>query len=437
MPTLLIRAFRAPDLRKKILFTLGVIGLFRFGQILPAPGVNVVAVRECLRGTGGGFADMLQLFSGGAMLKLSVFALGIIPYITASILVQLLTVMVPRLAALRKEGSRGQARITQYTRYLTVALAVLQATTVVAMARTGGIFPTCRREVLYDAGPAASAVVVVTMVAGTCVVMRLGELITDRGVGNGMSMLIFVQVVAVFPSYVSTVFVLSPFALAAMLLSGVVLVAAVVAMEQAQRRIPVQYAKRTAGRRMYGGTSTYLPLKVNQAGIVPVIFASSLISLPQLATQAAGGTGPVAEWVAYHLASGSHPVYVAAYLSLITAFTYFYVSITFDPVEVAENMKRYGGFVPGIRPGRPTAEYLRFTLSRLTAPGAAYLAALSLIPIIAFVILRDPATQQNFPFGGTTVLIMVGVGLETVKQVEAQLEQRAYTGFLRGSPART
>ncbi|MBG0827153.1 preprotein translocase subunit SecY [Planomonospora sp. ID67723] len=436
MPTMLIRAFRVPDLRKKILFTLGVVALFRFGQILPAPGVNVVAVRECLRGTGGGLVDMLQLFSGGAMLKLSVFALGIIPYITASILVQLLTVMIPRLAALRKEGSRGQAKITQYTRYLTVALAVLQATTVVSLARTGGIFPNCRRQVLYDQGPAAAAVLVVTMVAGTCMVMWLGELVTDRGIGNGMSILIFVQVVAAFPSYVSTIFVLSPFALAAMLLTGVFLVAAVVFMEQAQRRIPVQYAKRMVGRRMYGGTSTYLPLKVNQAGIVPVIFASSLLYLPQLAMQLTGGTGPVAEWVGYYLA-GDHPVYVTVYLSLIVAFTYFYVSITFDPAEVADTMKRYGGFVPGIRPGRPTAEYLRFALSRLIAPGAAYLAVLSLIPIIAFVILRDPATQQNFPFGGTTVLIMVGVGLDTVKNIEAQLEQRAYTGFLRESRART
>ncbi|WP_329088623.1 MULTISPECIES: preprotein translocase subunit SecY [unclassified Streptosporangium] len=437
MPTMLVRAFRVPDLRGKLLFTLAMIALFRFGQMLPAPGVNVVAVRECLNGTRGGFIDMLQLFSGGAMLKLSVFALGIMPYITAGILVQLLTVTVPRLEALRKEGRQGQAKITQYTRYLTVALAVLNATTVVSMARSGQIFPNCDRQVLHDRSPMTIAVIVVTLVAGTCVIMWLGELITDRGIGNGMSILIFTQVIAVFPSYMSNIFLLSPFALATMLVSGVFLVAAVVFMEQAQRRIPVQYAKRMVGRRMYGGTSTYLPLKVNQAGIVPVIFTSSLLFLPQLAMQLLGGTGPVSAWIARYLVSGDHPVYITAYLLLIVAFTYFYVSITFNPEEVADNMRRFNGFVPGIRPGRPTAEYLRFVLSRLTAPGAAYLATLSLIPIIAFMVLRDPATQQNFPFGGTTVLIMVGVGLDTVKQIEAQLDQRDYRGFLRGSSSRT
>ncbi|GAA3413537.1 preprotein translocase subunit SecY [Streptosporangium vulgare] len=438
MPTMLIRVLRVPDLRGKLLFTLAMITLFRFGQILPAPGVNVVAVRECLNGgTRGGLVDMLQLFSGGAMLKLSVFALGIMPYITAGIVVQLLTVMIPRLEALRKEGRQGQAKITQYTRYLTVALAVLNATTVVAMARAGRIFPNCDRQVLYDQSLMTIAVVVVTLVAGTCVVMWLGELITDRGIGNGMSILIFTQVIAVFPSYMSNIFRLSPLALATMLVSGVFLVAAVVFIEQAQRRIPVQYAKRMVGRRMYGGTSTYLPLKVNQAGIVPVIFTSSLLFLPQLAMQLTGGTGPVSAWIARYLVSGDHPVYITAYLLLIVAFTYFYVSITFNPEEVADNMRRFNGFVPGIRPGRPTAEYLRYVLSRLTAPGAAYLATLSLIPIIAFMLLRDPATQQNFPFGGTSVLIMVGVGLDTVKQIEAQLDQRDYGGFLRGSSPRT
>ncbi|RCG17411.1 preprotein translocase subunit SecY [Sphaerisporangium album] len=436
MLSVLVRAFRVADLRKKMLFTLAVMVLFRFGQVLPAPGVNVVAVRECLSGTRGGLVDLLQLFSGGAMLKLSVFALGIMPYITASIVVQLLTVMIPRLEALRKEGQQGQAKITQYTRYLTVALAVLNATTVVSLARAGRIFPNCTRPLLHDQGPLAVVVIVATMVAGTSVVMWLGELITERGIGNGMSILIFTQVIAVFPSYVSNIFAVSPLAVAVMLVAGVFLVAAVVFMEQAQRRIPVQYAKRVVGRRMYGGTSTYLPLKVNQAGIVPVIFTSSLLFLPQLATQLMGGTGPVAEWLARYLVSGDHPVYITAYLLLIAVFTYFYVSITFNPEEVAENMKQYSGFVPGIRPGRPTADYLRYVLSRLTAPGAAYLGTLSLIPIIAFVILRDPSTQQNFPFGGTTILIMVGVGLDTVKQIEAQVEQRTYKGFLRGSSTR-
>ncbi|GAB2482414.1 preprotein translocase subunit SecY [Streptosporangium sandarakinum] len=431
MPTVLIRAFRAPDLRGKLLFTLGLIALFRFGQILPSPGVDVTAVRRCLSDTGGGLVDMLQLFSGGAMLKLSVFALGVMPYITAGIMMQLLAVLIPRLTELRKEGQGGQAKITQYTRYVAVALSVPYAATIVATARSGQIFPTCRQRLLHDQGMMTVVVITTVMVAGTCVIMWLGELITERGIGNGMSILIFTQTVAVFPSYVSNIFRLSPFALATMLVAGVFLVAAVVFVEQAQRRIPVQYARRMVGRRMYGGTSTYLPVKVNQAGIVPVIFTSSLLFLPQLAVQLTGGTGPVAEWVSRYLTSGDHPVHMTAYLLLVVAFTYFYVSITFDPDEVADTMKRFGGFVPGIRPGRPTAHYLRFVLSRLTAPGAVYLGVLSLIPIVAFVVLRDPATQQNFPFGGTTVLIMVGVGLETVKQIQAQVEQRDYRGFLR------
>ncbi|MEV0587976.1 preprotein translocase subunit SecY [Nonomuraea sp. NPDC050310] len=420
---MLLTALRLPDLRKKILFTLGVIVLFRFGQVLPAPGVDVVAVRQCAAGAKGGVYDMLQLFSGGAMLRLSVFALGVMPYITASILMQLLGTLIPRLDALRKAGETR--KLTQYTRYLTVGLAVLNAATVVTMAATGQLIGNCATPLLHTTSPFALVVLVLTMVAGACVVMWLGELITDRGIGNGMSLLIFTQVVAVFPSYLSSIFVMSPFALAVMLASGVFLVAAVVFVEQAQRRVPVQYARRMVGRRVYGGSSTYIPLKVNQAGIVPVIFTSSLLYLPVLLQPVLG------DWVAVYLMRGDHPVYMLVYTALIVSFAYFYVSLTFNPVEVADAIRRQGGFVPGLRPGRPTAAYLGFVLSRLTAPGAAYLAALSLIPLIAFAVLRDPATQQNFPFGGATVLIMVGVGLETVKQVEAQVQQRDYEGLLR------
>ncbi|SDG52363.1 preprotein translocase subunit SecY [Sinosporangium album] len=419
-----------------MLFALAMLALFRVGQILPAPGVDVTAVQQCLSGANGGALDMLQLFSGGAMLKLSVFALGVIPYITASIVVQLLTVIIPRLEALRKEGGQGQAKITQYTRYLTVGLALPHATTVVALARNGQIFPSCTRPVLHDDGVWAATLIVAVMVAGACVTMWLGELITDRGVGNGISLLVFTQVVAVFPSYMSNILKVNPFALVVMLVAGVFLMAAVVFMEQGQRRVPVQYAKRMVGRRSYGGSTTYLPLKVNQAGIVPVIFTSSMLMLPNLVVQFTGGTGPVAELVSRYLVSGDHPVYMTLYFLLIVAFTYFYVSITFNPVEVAESMKRNGGFVPGIRPGRPTAEYLGFVLSRLTAPGALYLGVLSLIPIVAFIVLRDPSSQQNFPFGGASILIMVGVGLDTVKQIEAQVGQREYKGFLREPRAR-
>ncbi|MEU0571576.1 preprotein translocase subunit SecY [Nonomuraea sp. NPDC005983] len=429
MLTVFARAFRVPELRKKLLFTLGVVALFRFGQFLPSPGVNVVAIQQCMGSARGGLFDMMQLLSGGSMLKLSVFALGVVPYITASIIMQLFAVLVPRLEQLRKEGHAGQAKITQYTRYLTVGLATLNATTVVALARTGQLLPGCSTPLLHDQSLLAVTVIVVTMVAGTCTVMWLGELVTERGIGNGMSILMFTQVVAVFPSYVSTILVVNPVALAVMLVSGAFLVAAVVFVEQAQRRIPVQYAKRMVGRRMYGGSSTYIPLKVNQAGIVPVIFTSSLLYLPTLAAPLLGDE--VGGWVARNLTSGTHPLYMTVYVLLIVGFAYFYVSITFNPVEIADNMKRYGGFVPGLRPGRPTSQYLAYVLSRLTAPGALYLGGLALIPLVAFAVLRDPGTQQNFPFGGTSLLIMVGVGLETVKQIEAQLQQRNYEGFLR------
>ncbi|MFG1701554.1 preprotein translocase subunit SecY [Nonomuraea sp. M3C6] len=429
MLTVLTRAFRVPELRGKLLFTLGLIGLFRLGQLMPAPGVDVVAVRECVGSAKGGLFDMVQMLSGGAMLQLSVFALGVMPYITASIIMQLFAVVVPRLTLLRKEGQRGQAKITQYTRYLTVGLAVLNAGTVVALARAGQLLPGCARPLLRDDGLLSVIVIVLTMVAGAGVVMWLGELITDRGIGNGMSILMFTQVVAVFPAYLSRIFMLSPGGFVVMTVSGLFLVAAVVFVEQAQRRIPVQYAKRMVGRRMYGGSSTYIPLKVNQAGIVPVIFSTSLLYLPTLAAPLLGDEA--GGWVSRNLTSGTHPLYMTVYVLLIVGFAYFYVSITFNPEEVADNMRRYGGFVPGIRPGRPTAQYLAFVLSRLTAPGAVYLGMLALLPLVAFAILRDPGTQQNFPFGGTSILIMVGVGLDTVKQIEAQLQQRNYEGFLR------
>ncbi|MEW9548968.1 preprotein translocase subunit SecY [Nonomuraea sp. NPDC050783] len=429
MLTVFARAFRVPELRGKLLFTLAIVALFRTGQILPAPGVDVVAVRSCAGSASGGLFDLAQMMSGGAMLQLSVFALGVMPYITASIVLQLLVVVVPRLEALRKEGQQGQARITQYTRYLTVALALLNAGTVVALARTGQLLPGCPRPLLLADGPLPVIVIVATLVAGACVVMWLGELITDRGIGNGMSLLMFTQVVAVFPGYMSKIFVLTPAGAVVMVVSGLFLVAAVVFVEQAQRRIPVQYAKRLVGRRMYGGSGTYIPFKVNQAGIVPVIFTSSLLYLPTLVAPLLGG--PAGAWVQRNLATGTHPLYMTAYVLLIAAFAYFYVSITVNPAELADNIRRYGGFVPGLRPGRPTAAHLAYVLSRLTAPGAAYLAVLALLPLVAFAILRDPGTQQNFPFGGTSVLIMVGVGLDTVKQIEAQLQQRNYEGFLR------
>ncbi|SEG99697.1 protein translocase subunit secY/sec61 alpha [Nonomuraea solani] len=434
MLTAFTRAFRTPDLRKKLLFTLGIIALFRLGSVLPTPGVHVQNLAACFdqarEGAAGNIYGMVQLFSGGALLKLSVFALGIMPYITASIILQLLVVVIPRLEALKKEGQAGQTKITQYTRYLTIGLAVLQSTAFIALARTGQLFPNCQQDVLQNPDDIFGIVtMVVIMTAGTSVIMWLGELITDRGVGNGMSILIFTQVVAVFPSELANIFQANKFTFAVVMVVGIFMIAAVVFVEQAQRRIPVQYAKRMVGRRMYGGTSTYIPLKVNQAGIIPVIFASSLLYLPQLITSLfQTSDNVVIRWISQNLATGDTPIYMATFFLLIIFFTYFYVSITFNPAEVADNMKKYGGFIPGIRPGRPTAEYLNFVLTRLTAPGALYLGLISMVPIVALAVA---GASQNFPFGGTSILIMVGVGLDTVKQIESQLQQRNYEGFLR------
>jgi preprotein translocase subunit SecY len=385
-----VNAFRTPDLRRKILFVLGIVLLFRIGSTMPAPGIDVANVRECVdiasQGENSSLFALINVFSGGALLQLTVFALGIMPYITASIILQLLVVVIPRLEALKKEGQAGQTKITQYL------------------------------------------LIVLTMVSGTAVIMWLGELITDRGIGNGMSILIFTQVVATFPGALWliktqkgwTTFIL-------VLMVGLVVVAGVIFIEQAQRRIPVQYAKRMVGRRMFGGSSTYIPLKVNQAGIIPVIFASSLMYLPALYSQFQP-EGQVSRWVNAYLVRGDHPLYMALYFAMIIFFTYFYVAITFNPEEVADNMKKYGGFIPGIRAGRPTQDYLAYVLSRITAPGALYLGFIALIPMIAIALL---GASQNFPFGGATILIIVGVGLDTVKQIESQLQQRNYEGFLR------
>jgi preprotein translocase subunit SecY len=441
MLTAFLRAFRTPDLRRKLLFTLAIIALFRLGASLPTPGISEKAVRACeglVTKSGSGSAGVYQLvnlFSGGALLKLSVFALGIMPYITASIILQLLAVVIPRLETLKNEGQAGTAKITQYTRYLTVGLAILQSTGIVALARSGRLFQGCTQQLIPTPSVYRIVTMVIIMTAGTAVIMWLGELITDRGVGNGMSLMIFTQVIAVIPGEMLTIYRTKKlFVVAVVLAVGIAIVAFVVFMEQAQRRIPVQYAKRMVGRRMYGGTSTYIPLKVNQAGVIPVIFASSLLYIPQLASSLFGNTTKPQGWVTWinkYLvqSNSSTPVlYMAGFFVLIIGFTYFYVAITFNPTEVADNMKKYGGFIPGIRPGRPTAEYLQYVLTRITAPGSLYLGLIALIPMIAFSLI---GASQQFPFGGTSLLIMVGVGLDTVKQIESQLQQRNYEGFLR------
>jgi len=446
MLTAFIRAFRTPDLRKKLLFTLGIIALFRFGSSLPAPGINEANVSFCANANSvSGVAGTLQivdLLSGNALKYMSVFALGIMPYITASIIIQLLTVVIPRLETLKNEGQAGQAKITQYTRYLTIGLAILQSTGYIELARSGTLFPNCdlaTHPIIPSASVFRIATMVITMVAGTAVIMWMGELITDRGVGNGMSVMIFTQVIAVIPGELLTIFqTKKAFEGILSVLVVFVVIAFVVFMEQAQRRVPVQYAKRMVGRRMYGGTSTYIPMKVNQAGVIPVIFASSLLYLPQLAVSLFGNTSTPSgwqSWVQRYLEIGSASttlsdmwLYLIAFFVLIVAFTFFYVSITFNPVEVADNMKKYGGFIPGIRPGRPTAEYLGYVLNRLTTPGAVYLGVVALFPLVALALI---GVGNQFPFSGVSLLIMVGVGLDTVKQIESQLQQRNYEGFLR------
>jgi len=401
-------------------------------------------VQECLRPVEGetqgaaGLYELVNLFSGGALLQLSVFALGIMPYITASIIVQLLRVVIPHFDTLYKEGQSGQAQLTQYTRYLTIALGILQSTTLITVARSGQLFPSnsasaCQSLITNDSWYAI-LLMVVTMTAGTGLIMWMGELITERGIGNGMSLLIFTSIAARFPQSLWSIKESNGLeVLIAVVAIGIVIMAAVVFVEQSQRRIPVQYAKRMVGRRTYGGNNTYIPIKVNMAGVVPVIFASSLLYLPALIAQfnqPKAGEAPAAwvTWITNNLTSGDNPLYMAAYFLLIVGFTYFYVAITFNPEEVADNMKKYGGFIPGIRAGRPTAEYLDYVLTRVTLPGSLYLGLIALIPLFALSLVN---ANQNFPFGGASILIIVGVGLETVKQIDSQLQQRHYEGLLR------
>ncbi|MDY6869133.1 MAG: preprotein translocase subunit SecY [Actinomycetota bacterium] len=436
-----ISSLRTADLRRKILFTLGVVLLYRVGASLPSPGVNYPNVQECIAQVSGGESgqiySLINLFSGGALLQLSVFAVGIMPYITASIIVQLLTVVIPRFEQLRKEGQAGQTKMTQYTRYLAVALAVLQSTSIVALAANGGLLQGCALDIIDDQAIFSLLVIVLVMTAGATLVMWMGELVTERGIGNGMSLIIFASIAAAMPGEGKSILdSRGGMVFAAVCAGALIIIIGVVFVEQGQRRIPVQYAKRMVGRRMYGGTSTYLPLKVNQAGVIPVIFASSLIYIPQLITQLiqSGSSNPGTGWwdrlVAEYLTDPSSPWYIGIYFALIIFFTYFYVSITFNPDERADEMKKFGGFIPGIRPGKPTADYLRYVLSRITLPGSIYLGLIAVLPNL-FANVGSSGPVQNLPFGGVGVLIMVGVGLDTVKQIESQLMQRNYEGFLK------
>ena len=438
----IIQAFRDADLRKKILFTLAMIILYRVGAQIPSPGVDYQSIAGRLRDlTDGqsGVYSLINLFSGGALLQLSVFAIGIMPYITASIIVQLLTVVIPHFEQLKKEGQSGQTKMTQYTRYLTVALALLQSAGIVALADREQLLGQGVQVLVADRNLWNLIVLVVTMTAGAIIVMWLGELITEKGIGNGMSLLIFAGIATRLPNDGMSVLNNSGGLVFGIVIAAViVLVVGVVFVEQGQRRIPVQYAKRMVGRRQYGGSSTYLPLKVNQAGVIPVIFASSLIYMPVLITEIvnSGQAGAPDNWwqrnVISHLMTPSSWIYILIYFVLIIFFSYFYVSVQYDPNDQAENMKKYGGFIPGIRPGRPTAQYLGYVMNRLLFVGSIYLGIIAVLPNIALDL--GVGSQQGSgmtAFGGTAILILVSVALTTVKQIESQLLQSNYEGLLK------
>lgn len=423
------QAFTTPDLRRKLLFSLFIMALFRLGSVIPSPGVSMRNVRQCIgQSQDAGLVSLINIFSGGALLQLSIFALGIMPYITASIIIQLLRVVIPRFETLHKEGQSGQAKLTQYTRYLTIGLGLLQSSTIVATAANGQLFRGCTVPVVPDHSILAMTMMVVTMTAGTGLIMWLGELITEHGMGNGMSLLIFTSIVARFPQNMWSIIGgnggFGKFAVVLALVLAATL--AVVFVEQATRRIPVQYAKRMVGSRLMGGSSTYIPIKINMSGVIPVIFASSILALPQLVSQFGNQRAGWVQWIGRNLGP-TDTFYISVYAVLILFFTFFYTAITFDTKEVADNMKKYNGFIPGIRAGEPTERYLSYVVNRITTAGSIYLVVLALLPTIAVAAMGLGST---LPFGGTTILIMVGVGLQTVKEINSQLQQRHYEGFL-------
>ena len=420
-----LNSFRVPDLRNKILFTLFVIVLFRFGNHVPVPIVDTSVLDNQAK---GGFLDLLNLFSGGGIARFSVFSLGIMPYITSSIIIQLMTVVIPKLQQWQDQGEGGTKKINQTTRYVTVALAFLQSAGLVFLFHSGSS-TTNIPDLFTTPGsfkPSNVLLIILVMTAGTALIMWLGELITQRGVGNGMSILIFTSVISRLPFEGSAILRGGgPGKFVVVLCIGIGIIVAVVYMDQGQRRIPIQYAKRVVGRKQTMGGSTYLPLKVNQAGVIPIIFANSILYFPVLLASVIH-----AQWfqdfVNKYINNTANWVYMLILASLIVFFAYFYTAIQFDPVRTADNLRKNGGFIPGIRPGPPTADYLNAILVRITLPGSLFLAAIALIPTIVLAWWKI----DQFPFGGTSILIAVGVALETMKQIESQLMMRHYEGFL-------
>ncbi len=429
--------FKVPDLRRKILFTLAMFGIYRLGATVPVPGIVLEAVQLFqAQQQAGGIYGLLNLFSGGALEQFSVFALGILPYITASIIMQLLTVVIPKLQALQDEGESGRKVITQWTRYMTVVLALIQSTAFTFLFHSGRFTNGIDLVPEYSAGRVA--LIVITMTAGTAFVMWLGELISQRGVGNGMSLLIFVSIISQFPfifgqMWGNTVAVGLPVRFAVMVAVFLLMIVAIIYIDQGQRRIPIHFAKRVRGRRVMGGQSTYIPLKVNTAGVIPVIFATSVLLFPALFITAipsdAAWVQAVYRWIDANLGGSAtgQPSwwYVLLLFGLIIFFTYFYTAIQFDPQKQAEMIQRNGGFVPGIRPGRQTEQHLAHILNRITLPGSIFLGIISVLPVIAGIVWSIPVA-----FSGVSILIVVGVALETMKQIESQLTMRNYEGIL-------
>ena len=414
-----VNAFKIPDLRKKILFTLFIIAVFRFGSHLPAPDIDFNKLEQEFAQSNQSVLQFIDLFSGGALTRFAVFSLGIMPYITSSIIMQLLTVVIPRLEQWQRQGEVGIKKITQWTRYMTVTLALLQSTGLVFLFNNQ--FQVVK---VFDAQHVA--VIVLTLTAGTACIMWLGELITQRGIGNGMSILIFTSVISRLPSEGLAILHQAGQARFYFFLAlGVAIIFAVVFMEQGQRRIPVQYAKRIVGRKQTQGGSTYIPLKVNQSGVIPIIFASSVLYFPTLLASVYQANW-FQDFVNNYITKSTSPVYMLIYGALVVFFAYFYTAIAFDPYRTADDIRKYGGFIPGIRPGTPTAQYLSNVLNRITLPGSLFLASIALLPSIFLAAWNI----QAFPFGGTSILITVGVALETMKQVESQLLMRHYEGFL-------
>ena len=432
----LIQALKTKELRNKILFTLGIIIIYRIGSFIPTPGVDYKVVQQCLgsmNSTSENFIGLVNLFSGGAMLQLSIFALGVMPYITASIVIQLLRVVIPRFEALHKEGQSGEAKLTQYTRYLTIGLAVLQSTTILVTARSGALFNYQCSQVVPDGSVWNLVVMVLIMTGGTGLIMWMAELITDKGLGQGMSILIFMSICSGFLPQLweigwgtkGTDGNWAKFAAVVGVL--LVIMILVIYVELSQRRIPVQYTRRMIGRKMYGGSSTYLPLKINMSGVIPPIFASSILAIPTLIAQFGKSDQSWVKWINSNLANTTSVWYIALYALMIVFFCFFYTEITFNPDETADNMKQYGGFIPGIRAGSATSNYLSYVMNRLNTVGAVYLLFVALIPTVLIMALN---LNTKLPFGGTTILIIAGVGLDTLRQAKAQTEQFQYAGFL-------